>query len=107
MVGEGAPLSDPDETWEERVFREDAERRAWLEDAINRVDAGLPGDNILPMLKRFAAYMRIQIAEDDIADAEFAAVEAGYGSDVLPARSTRRQDRAGLELALMLIAGES
>ncbi|MGW2666237.1 hypothetical protein ACWCW7_35240 [Nocardia tengchongensis] len=100
-------MSDPGETWEERTFREHAEHQAWLEDALTRMEAGLPGEDLTAAIQRLAAYLRTQVAEDDTALAEHAAFEAGFGPEVPTFRRTRMQDRAGLELALMLLAGKS
>ncbi|MFE3795599.1 hypothetical protein [Nocardia tengchongensis] len=99
-------MTDHDETWEERTFREHAEQRAWLEDAVTRLEAGLPGEDVPAALVRLAAYLRAQIADDEVALANHAAYEAGFGPEVPTFRRTRMQDRAGPELALMLITGE-
>ncbi|MGW5228654.1 hypothetical protein ACWEP5_27415 [Nocardia niigatensis] len=98
-------MTDPDETWEERTFREHAEHRAWLEGALTRLESGLPGEDVTAALGRLAAYLRTQVVEDDTALSDYAAYDTGYANEPAP-RTTRMQDRSGLELALMLLVGK-
>ncbi|MET8427697.1 hypothetical protein [Nocardia sp. NPDC004860] len=56
----------------------------------------------MAQLERF---LEVQIAEDDSALVDHAACKAGCGPEVLTSRTTPMQDRSGLELALMLLAG--
>ncbi|MFJ9371105.1 hypothetical protein ACIRRA_42790 [Nocardia sp. NPDC101769] len=48
-------MTDPDETWEERTFREHAEHRAWLEGALTCLESGLPGEDVTAALGRLAS----------------------------------------------------
>lgn len=100
-------MTDHAESYEERMFREQAEDRARLERALTRLDSGLSGGDLATGLDRLARYMRIQIGEDDRAWSEHASFEGGFGPAEGPAmRTTRMQDRTGLELAIMLLTGE-
>ncbi|WP_405490442.1 hypothetical protein [Nocardia sp. NBC_00511] len=87
-------------TYEERQYREHAEARARIERALVKLEAGTEAE------QRLAAYMRVQVREDEDAWADYAAYDAGYASEnPPPPRKTRGPDRSGLEVAVILLAG--
>lgn len=89
------------EPYEIRELREQAEAQARLDRALTRLENGSDAE------QRLAAYVRIQLAED--AEAEAAAV--GWindpdADDSQPLRrATNARDRSGLEVAVILLAG--
>lgn len=88
------------EPYEIRELREQAEAQARLERALTRLENGSEGE------QRLAAYMRIQLAEDAEADAAAIGWIADPDSDDPPMRRmTTARDRSGLEVAVILLAG--
>ncbi|WP_327139283.1 hypothetical protein [Nocardia sp. NBC_01327] len=92
--------------WHEREHLRDREEQQRRDNALGRLDAGLPGEDVTAALQRLADYLRIQFAEDKAAADDYSDWASGTSVGEPLKRATRGQDRSGLEVALMLLVGK-